>query len=169
MKLVEVLPLTVIRRPFDAKMVREKAASAPFRYYNIIQPFKTVAEMNWITRHLLEQNEFLVMTIVGSTYLEKGARLDQLQPLAFFNSAFDCGRDSQEVDVLLDCLVNMTKQEVSPELRALLHGQFPYWRMEYSGVKIILSRKTAILPGYLMGKELPIIHLPDVRMAAAVE
>lgn len=160
MKLVEVLPLVKIQRPFDAKRMREQKIST-FRYYSVIRPQKTVAEMNWLTRHLLEQNEFLVMTVQGSTYLERGASLNRLEPMAFFNNAFDCGRDSTETDTFCDCLVNMTKMEVPIEIRALLYGKAPLWKPGYAGVKLVLCRKTAVLPECLLGKELPVIHLPE--------
>ena len=167
MKLVEVMPLAKIHRPFNAKKMREQKV-LPFRYYNIIQPNKIVAEMNWLTRHCMEQNELLIITVHagGSTYLEKGPSLDRMDPIAFFSSAFNCGHETSDVDLLCDCLVNMTKQEVPLELREMLYGRAPFWRAEYAGIKMILSRKTAVLPDYLLDKELPVLHIPDVRKPA---
>ncbi|MBR3220516.1 hypothetical protein IKF76_01465 [Candidatus Saccharibacteria bacterium] len=164
MKLVEVMPLVKIHRPFDAHAEHMKSArvsNSMFKYYNLIQPNRAVAEMNKLTRHLVNQDEFLVITLIGSTYLEKGTRLDALRPLGFFHAAFDFGHDTPETDAFHDCLVNMTKQEPAGVLREMLYGMAPSWKLEYGGAKIVLCRKTAVLPEYLRGKWLPVIHRPD--------
>lgn len=156
MRLVEVLPMIVLQRPFDAHNV----SSDNFHFYSTIRSTEAVAEMNMLTRHHLRQDEFLMMTVMGGTYLEHGTSPDQLEPLAFFHSAFGCGDETTGADALADTLVNMTKQELSRELRGMIYGQSPFWRPKYSGLKILLCRKTAVLPDYLSSNT-PVLRLPE--------
>ena len=164
MKLIEVSPLTVLYRPFDAHSV----SSDNYHYYSTIRSAEAVAKMNVLTRHHLKQNEFLLLTIMGGTYLEHGTSLDQLEPLAFFHSAFSCGDVSAGADALADSLVNMTKKELPHELRSLIYGQAPFWRQKYAGMKILLCRKTAMLPDRLLGESMPIFHLPQMEKASKI-
>ena len=161
MRLLEVLPLEKLHRPFDAKKCKEKE---DFSYFSLMRDVEAVAAINELTRNKLAQNEFLMITVMGgSTYLESGTNLNYLKPLAFFRSAFNCGAEDNKAECLSNILVNMTKCELSHELRSLIYGREPVWSSEYHGLKLLLCRKMAILPDYLEQQNTPVIHLPVLK------